>query len=219
MFLHNLNEYLMYNTDVENLIIGGDWNVTLQSLDKRGGIPWKASTYRDSLISMMEELELIDVFRKHYPRKPCFSYESKALKVSSRIDFFLVARPLTNWVLNIETKASNAPDHKAIKLTLKPLGVKRGPGLWKFNNSLVEDEEYVKLIKENYPIIGEKYRELEDKRLCWELIKMEIRGLTIAYSKNKAKKQRKSESDFQIRLEELDKQIADSSQKWQGKNI
>ena len=118
---------------------------------------------------------------------------------------------MTNWVLNIETKASNAPDHKAIKLTLKPLGVKRGPGLWKFNNSLVEDEEYVKLIKENYPIIGEKYRELEDKRLCWELIKMEIRGLTIAYSKNKAKKQRKSESDLQIRLEELDKQIADST--------
>ena len=201
----------MYNTDVENLIIGGDWNVTLQSLDKRGGIPWKASTYRDSLISMMEELELIDVFRKQYPRKPCFSYESKALKVSSRIDFFLVARPLTNWVLNIETKASNAPVHKAIKLTLKPLGVKRGPGLWKLNISVVEDEEYVKLIKENYPIIGEKYRELEDKRLCWELIKMEIRGLTIAYSKNKAKKQRKSESDLQIRLEELDKQIADST--------
>ncbi|KAL9989464.1 hypothetical protein ACROYT_G004020 [Oculina patagonica] len=59
--------------------------------------------------------------------------------------------------------------------------------------------------------IREKYRELEDKRLCWELIKMEIRGLTIAYSKNKAKKQRKSESDLQIRLEELDKQIADST--------
>ena len=149
-FLHNLNEYLMYNTNIENLIIGGDWNVTLQSLDKKGGTPWKASAYRDSLISMMEELELIDVFRKQYSSKLCFSYESKALKVSSRIDFFLVARPLTNWVLNIETKASNAPDHKAIKLTLKLLEEKRGPGLWKFNNSLVEDEEYVKLIKEKY---------------------------------------------------------------------
>ena len=210
-FLHNLNEYLMHNTNIENLIIGGDWNVTLQSLDKKGGTPWKASAYRDSLISMMEELELIDVFRKQYSSKLCFSYESKALKVSSRIDFFLVARPLTNWVFNIETKASNAPDHKAIKLTLKLLEEKRGPGLWKFNNSLVEDEEYVKLIKQNYPIIGERYRELEDKRLRWELIKMEIRGLTIAYSKNKAKKQRKNESDLQIRLDVLDKQIADST--------
>ena len=61
MFLHNLNEYLMSNTDTSNLIIGVDWNVTLQSLDKRGGAPWKASTYRNKLISMMEELEF-DIF-------------------------------------------------------------------------------------------------------------------------------------------------------------
>ena len=37
----------MSNSDTSNLIIGGDWNVTLQSLDKRGGVPWKASTYRN----------------------------------------------------------------------------------------------------------------------------------------------------------------------------
>ena len=29
----------MSNTDTSNLIIGGDWNVTLQSLDKRSGVP------------------------------------------------------------------------------------------------------------------------------------------------------------------------------------
>ena len=48
-FLHNLNEYLMSNSDTSNLIIGGDWNVILQSLDKRGGVPWKASTYETNL--------------------------------------------------------------------------------------------------------------------------------------------------------------------------
>ena len=40
---------------------------------------------------------------------------------------------------------------------------------------------------------------------------MEIRALTIAYSKNKAKRQRKRESDVQIRLEELEKKISDST--------
>ena len=40
---------------------------------------------------------------------------------------------------------------------------------------------------------------------------MEIRGLTIAYSKNKAKRQRKRESDEQARLEELEKKISDST--------
>ena len=68
-------------------------------------------------------------------------------------------------------------------------------------------EEYVNCIKANYPIIGE----VDDHRLKWELIKMEIRGLTIAHSKNKAKRQRKRESDVQIRLEELGKRISDST--------
>jgi len=65
MFLHNLNEYLMSKTDIKNLIIGGDWNVTLQPLDKRGGFPWKESTYRNKRISMMEELEIIYIFRNN----------------------------------------------------------------------------------------------------------------------------------------------------------
>ena len=29
----------MSNTDTNNLIIGGDWRVTLQVLDKRGDVP------------------------------------------------------------------------------------------------------------------------------------------------------------------------------------
>ena len=163
------------------------------------------STYRNKLISMMEELELIDIFRKQYPQKLTFSYESKALKVCSRIDFFLVAHCLSKCLVNIQTKVSNAPDHNAIKLSLEPSEERQGPGLWKFNNALVDDEEYVNRVKANYPIIGEKCRDLNDHRLKCQLIQMEIRSLTIAYSKNKAKRQPKRESDVQIRLEELEK--------------
>ena len=101
-------------------------------------------------------------------------------------------------------KVSIAPDHKAVKLNLIIAKERRGPALWKFNNSLVEDEEYIKLIKENYPIISNKYSHLEDKRLKWELFKMEIRVLTISYSKHKAKKFREKEQDLDVRLEELD---------------
>ena len=84
------------------------------------------------------------------------------MKISSRIDFFLVSKPIVNWTVEAHTKTSNAPDHKAVLLDLKILSGKRGPGLWKFNNSLVEDTEYVKLIQENYPGISEKYSDLED---------------------------------------------------------
>ena len=104
----------------------------------------------------MEELELIDIFRKLFSQKLSFSYESQELNVSSRIYLFLVARSFSQCVVNIHAKAFNTTDHKAIELALELLGEKRGPGLWKFNNALVDHEEEVNRIKENCPIIGKE---------------------------------------------------------------
>ena len=125
----------------------------------------------------MNEFALVDIFRERNQHKKSYNYESKALKLSSRIDFFLVARHLTKWVERVETKVSNAPDHRAVRLTLLIAQVSRGPGIWKFNNSLLEDEEYTDLIRENYIVISERYASLDDKRLKWELIKMELRAV------------------------------------------
>ena len=180
-FLHNLNTYLMYNTDIENVIVGGDWNITLQAIDKTGGTFWKPTIARDKLIMLMNEFALVDIFREQNPLKKRYTYKSKALNLCSCIDFF------TQWVEQIDTLVSIAPDHRVVKLTLNPPHVKRGPGLWKFNNSLLEDEKFVKVIRENFTCISEKYSNLKDKRLRWKLIKMELRGLTIPFAKNKAK--------------------------------
>ena len=85
-------------------------------------------------------------------------------------------------VEQIETVVSNAPDHKAVKLKLNSPQNRRCPGLWKFNNSLLDDEGYVTLIRENYSSISENKK----KRLKWELLKMELRGFIIPYTTNKA---------------------------------
>ena len=113
-------------------------------------------------------------------------------------------------VEQIETLVSNAPDHRAVKLKFKCSNNRRGPGLWKFNNSLLDDEEYVNLIRGSYSSISEKYAGQEDKRLKWELVKLELRGLTIPYAKNKAKNLRKKEKDLQTRLSNLDQLISNS---------
>jgi len=49
----------------------------------------------------------------------------------------------------------------------------------------VEDNEHVDLKEENYTAILEKYSDLKEDRLKWELIKMEIRRLTISYSRHR----------------------------------
>ena len=132
--------------------MGGDWNVTLQAMDKKGGLPWRPTLYRDKHVSIMDDTGFIDVLRKLNPNERSFSYESKSLKVSSRIDFYLISKSITNGAVKANTKVSNAPDHKAVVLDLRILSEKRGPGLWKFNNSLVEDNEFVELIKNSYQL-------------------------------------------------------------------
>ena len=209
-FLQILNEFMTSNLNITQLIIGGDWNATLECIDKKGGTRWKPTAYRNGIISMMEEMDLIDIFRKLKPHTKSFSYESKFLKVKSRLDYFLIAKHLTQHVHNVETKTAITPDHKAIKLTLKLSQVTRGPGLWKFNNSLLKDKNYLILITESYPIISEKYANIVDKRLRWEMIKMEIRSITISFAARKAKEFRKQESDLQKRLDEIDKSISNS---------
>ena len=52
---------------------------------------------------MMEELNLIDVFRKKYPDKKNFTYESIPRKIKSRIDFFLVGKSIASQVVEVET--------------------------------------------------------------------------------------------------------------------
>ena len=109
----------MSNTNTERLIVGSDWNITLQSIDKKGGTLWKLTTARDKLLTMMNESALTDIFRERNLQKISSTYESKALKLTSRIDLFLIAQHLTKWVERVELqKVSNPPDHRAVRLTI-----------------------------------------------------------------------------------------------------
>lgn len=61
------------------------------------------------------------------------------------------------------------------------------------------DADYVNKIQETYSRARAFYSDLEDKRLLWEMLKMEIRATTISFGKTKANYQmqrnRKSKRD------------------------
>ena len=143
-FIKTLSECIISKTNTSRVIIAGDWNLTL--IDKQRGQPWKATTYRNAVFDLMDELNLTDIYRQLHPRTKSFTYESKTLKLKSRTDFFLVTRLISFDVLKAEIRTSIAPDHKSLFLSVEIKSeFKRGPGLWKFNNTLLEDENYKEL--------------------------------------------------------------------------
>ena len=160
----------------------------------------------------MNELSLDDILGTKNPDKKCFTYESKALKIKSRIDFFLIAKPLTIRTKTADIRTTIAPDDKAMRFSLQTDSKKKGPGLWKFNKSLLEDEIYASLIRKNYPNICSKYAYLNNPKLKWEMIKTEIRGLTIPYAKNKAMNVRNLEKQLEVRLQSLEGKINSSAE-------
>jgi len=132
------------------------------------------------------ETNNIDILRKKKPDPKLFTYESKLLKMKSRIDYILIANSMSHLVSHVNIGISIAPDHRMVRLNVNLTSNKRGPGLWKFNNSLLLDDEFVSLIETSYSAISEKFCELDDKQLKWEMIKMELRGLIIQYAKLKS---------------------------------
>lgn len=156
--------------------------------------------------------DLIDIQRMKQPNINKYSYESKPLKMKSRIDYFLIAKHLSQYVRKVDIQTSIAPDHKLVLLSIQWEKLsKRGPGFWKFNNSLLNDENYIQLIQNTYPEFQRKYSHVQDKQFFWELLKMEIRTSTISFSKGRAKINRRREISIKNQLDQLDEKICASN--------
>ena len=122
-----------------------------------------------------------------------------------KLDFFLISKILVNEVFTCEILNAPETDPSVITLYLKSEKARqhRGPGLWKFNNSLLEEHEYSNRLRENITLFKNKYADVEDLSLKWDLLKMEIRGFTIKYSKIKAKKRKTEEIILQHKANKL----------------
>ena len=76
------------------------------------------------------------------------------------------------------TKRNGWHSHQSIK----------GPGYWKMNVSLLQDENYLNELKSNFPewkTTGTN--NLSNKRSIWDWLKYKIRNHAISYSKQKAR--------------------------------
>ena len=89
--------------------MAGDWNTTLSPLDKQGGLTWKKTKYRNSLIHFIKEINLVDIYREMHVKNKSYTYESKPLKLKSRIDFFISSKYKSDITISIHliTKQSS----------------------------------------------------------------------------------------------------------------
>ena len=216
-FFKNLQERLREFSG-DNMIRAGHFNCPLTALDKSDG---KEVGVKTSVINEIQKLmslhDLSDVWRDLYPQQTSFTWRDKALKVQSRLDYFLVSKIFKSSLHKCDIFFAPLSDHSAVSCSIRSDNYQkqRGPGFWTFNASLLSDNKYVVLLKENIYQSKIDYCNIEDKSLKWDLIKMEISAFAIRYSKRKARIKRIEEKEILDAInacqKKLDKQTANDA--------
>jgi len=178
------------------LIIGGDFNICLEKIDKSSNV-LSRSKARDEILQIMETYDLLDIWRINHPETKRYTWRRRNPFTQSRLDYWLIGADVSYNIQNCDVKPSIKSDHSLITIKFTQTAkMKRGTGLWKFNASLLSDIDYIGFMQGMIEHLSKKYENIADKSLKWELIKMDIRKETIAYSKVQCGLKREHENNL-----------------------
>jgi exonuclease III len=178
---------ILLKNEASNIIIGGDLNdYFIPHLDKYRCKPKTTETeYVKAWKTLCDELNLTDIWRTLNPNRRCYTWRqgsSAARLKQSRLDYWLISTHLAYDLYNVDIKPSIRSDHSVIDIDFNKIETPtRGPSYWNFNASLLKDKDYVEKIHICYANALEKYNNIANKGLLWDLVKMEIRSTTICF--------------------------------------
>jgi exonuclease III len=112
-FFDKLTALLESHMD-KQIILAGDFNTCLYpDIDKKGGILESSTEARTKIHSLLEYLDLIDIWRVRNPDKKKFSWRGKTRGgiVQSRIDYFFVSGSLADLVTSTDISHGICSDH------------------------------------------------------------------------------------------------------------
>ena len=109
------------------------------------------------------------------------------LSVPGLISFFVSQRFMSS-VSSCEIKPCPFSDQDFVYLCIESSGSNsRGPGVWKFNNSLLNDSGFCKYIKTCIVDLSGCLQHFPSVKSWWDFFKYSIRSQIIYFSKNKCK--------------------------------
>ena len=220
------NFYTQLQSDINNIgntdvILAGDFNLIMHEVnDCNNYMNLNNPRAREKVFDLCADLNLIDIWREMNLDKRQYTWRKPQPLKQARLDFYLISENLFTLVKLTQIEYGYRSDHSAITLSLKFQNYEKGKSYWKFNNTLLKDTEYVKLVKGKIKEVKEQYFEQEldidideiplneikfniNDQLFLETLLMEIRGKTISYSSYKKKNQDKREQKLIEEINEL----------------
>ena len=203
-------------------IICGDYNLILdQALDSNNYKHVNNPKARSTVLSMMSNLSLSDIYRQLHPTCQRYTWRKRNPLKQARLDFFLITDTMSDLVKTCDIKAGYRSDHSIITMDIVLSKFNQGKGTWKFNNSLLQNQDYLNLVnkiiqeellKYAIPVYSLQYIEENpdsisltlDDELFLEVLLLRIRGETIKFASHLKKENDKNEKQLLRDIETLE---------------
>ena len=141
----------------KNIILGRDFNIFFNvTYEARGGNPKMKNKSVAKFIHIKESLGLCDIWRVRNPKKKHYTFGQQHITgfIQRRLNYFLVSNNLQESNNKTVILTAFSTDHSHIFFSLsKSIDISRGKGLWKFNNSLCHEPDFVTKLKNNLKVI------------------------------------------------------------------
>ena len=169
------------NYDRKRIIVG-DFNTTLNSqIDRYPSSSNNNDKSAEVINKYLEDTLCSDIWRCRNPEKRTYTYQrSKPTHRGSRLDYIIVETSMEAWVSKVEIIPGFRTDHSAVRIDMNPYEIKRGRGMWRLNNQILYETEYVQHINEvlkNSEMLSVELDPTEK----WESIKLNVIATTQAY--------------------------------------
>ena len=177
--------------DVDVIVMGGDFNLVLDPKIDRLDSLYNHHGSATILKEYMENVNLQDIWRLRNPDSKRFTWFRDGIvcnRISaSRIDMLLISGSFCDRVTSCEISPSIRTDHSLVTVGINLDMYTRGPGAWKLNTRLLQDDIYKEIIKNSIATVMRdcSYLNPSDK---WEEIKIKCAQMSRSYSRIKAKK-------------------------------
>ena len=179
---------LISNLEIDrNVLVCGDFNTVLDN--KHDIISGEHHSTSDISLfdSLKNEHELHGIWRNFHPNVKDYTWSKSNPFIARRLDYILCNTFANSKITRGEHLLLAGSDHKAVTVTIQMSNFVKGPGIWRFNDSLLKDQTYIDTVN---ALIDQLQSDLsiKDPILKWELIKAEVKSLTIQFSTQKKPK-------------------------------
>ena len=172
-------------------------HITAQNPDKRRS--------RESILNLMEEYYLCDIWRDRNPEKMYFSWTKRSPGLSaSRIDYALVSKNIGSFIPNITYVPAFNTDHSACFISLDFVQKDRGPGYWKLNCNLLHDPVFVEKVNNK---IDQLKQRTEHPFTVWEELKSEVQKIAKKTGKKAKREKQLIISQLLEKVEEMESHL------------